>query len=453
MLQTFDVVVIGTGTAGTILAHACRKEGLSVAVVDRRIYGGTCALRGCQPKKYLVAAAEVVARAQALHGLGLAGEPRVVWPDLMAHRAQFTDAIPGRTEENFRRRGVAMMHGSARFTGPTTLAITGADDLEVEAGHVAVATGAKPQPLPFPGAEHLITSDEFLHLPELPRRICFVGGGYISLEFAHVAARAGAEVRVIEMTDRILAPFDQDLVARLATASHEAGIELHLRRKVCEIRREGEDLIVCADDESGRREFAADLVVHGAGRVAEIEDLDLDAAGVEHSPRGIAVNDFMQSTSNPAVYAVGDAAAAPPMLAPVADHEAITAARNIVHGNRERMSHDDIPSVAFTFPALAAVGMTAAEATEQGDRIRVLQGETANWPSARRIGEIHGAYKVFQDSESGRVLGAHLLMHDAGELINLFALAIRHGLTGRQLKEISWAYPTTISNVKYMVAS
>jgi len=447
--RSFDVIVIGTGTAGSILAHACREAGRSVAVVDRRPYGGTCALRGCQPKKYLVAAAEIAGLSRDLRGLGIGEPARIDWPALMAHKAAFTDAVPSRTEKGFAKAGITTLHGTARFTGAQSVSVDGEDH---EAATIVIATGARPRPLTFPGAEHVVTSEDFLALPELPRRIVFVGGGYVAMEFAHVAARAGAEPTVLEYGDRVLKLFDADLVEHLAAASREAGITMHTGTKVCEVRHEQDAFVVCGDTTDGRDEYGADLVVHGAGRVPDLDDLDLDAAGVEHSGRGVAVNEFMQSPSNSAVFAIGDVADAPPQLAPVADREAAVAAENIVHGPRRAMDRSLVPSVVFTLPPMAGVGLTEAQATEQGLAVKINAGETAGWPSSRRIGQKHGTYKVLQDEATGRILGAHILGHGAGDMINLFALAVGQGLSGRELKEICWAYPTSTSDIKYMVS-
>jgi glutathione reductase (NADPH) len=178
-----------------------------------------------------------------------------------------------------------------------------------------------PAKLRITGEDLLTSSDQFLELTELPRRIVFLGSGFISFEFAHVCAMAGVQVTMIEMLDRPLAGFDPDLVSVLVEGTRGMGIELHLQTKVQGVARVADHLAITADGPQGTRTFEADIVVHGAGRVPEIEDLDLEKGGVEHGKRGVRVNEYMQSVSNPAVYAAGDAADSGPMLTPVAGYE------------------------------------------------------------------------------------------------------------------------------------
>lgn len=445
MTTHYDVLVIGSGTAGHTVAHACRKAGRSVAVADRRPFGGTCAIRGCQAKKYLVTTAEVVDLTRHMTGDGIAAPAAIDWKELIRFKKEFTDDVPDNTENDFWEAGMETLHGTVRFAGERSVTV---GDTPATADFIVVATGAKTMPLPIRGAEHLLDSEAFLEMPEMPRRIAFVGGGYISMEFAHVAARAGASVTVLEMGDRILAGFDPDLADTLAAASTAEGIQLETGVTVAEVIPENGEFRIRTED---GRSFSADRVIHGAGRVPEIEDLDPAAGNVAFSKRGIAVNAFMQSVSNPRVYAVGDAADAPPQLAPVADMEGEVAADNILNGNRTEADHRNVPSVVFTLPPLASVGMGEAEARERGLSVKVNTGDPARWPSSRRIGQKFAGYKVILETDSRRILGAHLLGHAAGEMINVFALAIKNGLTADDMKSVLWAYPTHTSDIKYMI--
>ncbi|MGH2607767.1 MAG: FAD-dependent oxidoreductase [Gemmatimonadales bacterium] len=223
----------------------------------------------------------------------------------MRFKRSFTEPVPKQREDSFARAGIAAFHGRARFVGPTAVRV--GEEL-LEARHVVIATGAIPARLGIPGEEHLVTSDQFLDLDELPRRIAFVGGGYISFEFAHLAARAGAEVTVLHRDPRPLAGFDPNLVDQLVQKSRAVGIDVQLNTEVEGIERTATGFTVRTSSGDARHALTADLAVHGAGRVPEIDDLDLQAAGVDRGPRGIKVNEFLQSASNPAVYAAGDAA-------------------------------------------------------------------------------------------------------------------------------------------------
>jgi glutathione reductase (NADPH) len=441
----FDVLVIGSGTAGQTLAHPIRKAGKTVAVADRRPFGGTCAIRGCQAKKYLVTAAEMVDLTRHMTGNGIGTPATIDWPELIRFKKEFTDEVPDNTENGLWEAGIETLHGTVQFTGENSVLV---GDVPITADVIVIATGATPMPLPIQGAEHLLTSEEFLEMPKIPHRLVFVGGGYISMEFAHVAARAGASVTVLEMADRILGGFDPDLVDTLASASKAEGIQLETGVKVSAVRLEDGGFRVETED---GRHFSADRVIHGAGRVPEIADLDPGKGNVEYSGRGVAVNAFMQSVSNPRVYAIGDAADAPPQLATVADMEAEAAADNILNGNRTEADHDHVPSVVFTLPSLASVGMGEKEAGEKGLSVKVNKGNPANWPSSWRIGQEFAGFKVILEEETRRILGAHLLCHEAGDMINLFAVAIKQGLTADDLKAVLWAYPTYTSDIKYMI--
>lgn len=449
-IQSFDLIVIGTGSAASTVASQCRAAGRQVAVVDSRPFGGTCVLRGCDPKKVLVGAAEVIDRCHRMRGKGVRAENlEIVWSELMRFKRSFTEPVPKQRETSFSKAGIAAFHGHARFVDPTAVRV---GDIVLKSRHVVVATGAMPVRLQFPGAEHVTTSEQFLELDALPLRIMFIGGGYISFEFAHIAARAGAQVTILHRSSRPLTRFDPDLVEQLVTRTRDLRIDVQLRTDAKEVVRTSSGLTVRAMMDGEMRLFQADLVVHGAGRVPEIEDLDLAAAGVQYDKRGVAVNEFLQSVSNPAVYAVGDAAASGgPPLTPVAGYEGETVATNLLEGNHRTPNYMAIPSVVFTVPPLAAVGLSEQDARAQGLRFRTNHQKTSGWYSSRRVGEACAGSKVLVEEASGRIIGAHLLGPHAEDVINLFALAIRSGLTATDLTETMFAYPTHASDIEYMV--
>src|SRR5713101_5614452 len=195
MTRKFDVVVIGTGEAASPVASRCRSAGWTVAVVDSRPFGGTCALRGCVPKKILVGAAKAVHGARDMADMGVpAASLTIDWPALMRFKRPFVDPTPQRTEQAWAKMGIEQFHGRARFVGPASLAV---GDDRLAARRILIAAGAMPVPLRFPGAERLTTSEDFLNLSRLPPRIVFVGGGYIAFEFAHIAARAGVHATIL----------------------------------------------------------------------------------------------------------------------------------------------------------------------------------------------------------------------------------------------------------------
>jgi len=450
MEREFDLIVIGTGAAGSTAAYKCRKAGWEVAIIDSRPFGGTCALRGCDPKKVLVGAAELIDWNRRMDGKGISSNgARIDWPALMRFKRTFTDSVPGSQERGYLKAGITPFHGRTGFIDQTSLQV-GGDKLVGR--FVLIAAGARPATLGIPGEQHLIKSDQFLELEQLPRRIIFVGGGYISFEFAHVAARAGAQVQILHRGARPLEGFDPDLVDQLVCATRELGIEVVLNTAVKGIEKSGDQFIVKAATDEGERRFEADLVVHGAGRVPEIDELDLETGGVVRERKGVVVNEFLQSISNPAVYAAGDAAASSGMpLTPVASMEGHVAASNMLKGNHRKPNYTGVPTVVFTIPPLASVGLQEETARKQGLKFSVKHEATSGWYSSRRVNLQHSGFKVLVEDESNRVLGAYLLGEHAEEVINMFGLAIRHGLKAQDLKTMTYAYPTSASDVGYMV--
>ncbi|MFN3324867.1 MAG: dihydrolipoyl dehydrogenase family protein [Bryobacteraceae bacterium] len=445
MRRRFDLVVIGTGAASYAPVTRCREAGWEVAVIDGLPFGGTCALRGCDPKKVLVGAAALADWVRRMHGRDvLSGECRIDWAGLMRFKSGFTDPVPESKEKSYAEQGVAAFHGTARFLDRSRLVVNGET---IEARRFVIASGARPMTLGIPGEEFLHTSTNFLNLPSLPPRVAFVGGGYISFEFAHVAARAGASVTILHRGERPLPKFDPDLTGQLVEATRRLGVDVRLRSPVEAIERRGDSFVIHAAGE-----VEADLVVHGAGRAPNLDDLNLAVAGVEAGRRGVLVNEHLRSVSNPDFYAAVDAAASPgPPLTPVAAIEGRTVAANLLEGDLKTPDYTAVPSVVFTVPPLAAVGMSEAEAREKQLEVEVHSGDSTSWYTSRRIAEEVSGYKVLVEKGSGRLLGAHLLGEHSEELINLFALAIRHGIPAAELKRTIYAYPTRAGDISYMV--
>ena len=236
----------------------------------------------------LVGAAEIVDWNNRMQGNGIISKgTEIDWAALMHFKRTFTEPVSESTEQSFVKAGIVPFHGRARFVDKTAVTV-GDDTLETQ--HILIATGAWPAKLGIPGEQYLTRSDEFLELETLPKRIIFVGGGYISFEFAHVAARAGAEVKILHRGGRPLVGFDPDLVTRLAQATRDLGIDLRLDTVVEAIEKDGNQFRVHASQKGAKQQLHADLILHGAGRTPEIEDLDLEKGGVEYQKRGVSVN-------------------------------------------------------------------------------------------------------------------------------------------------------------------
>lgn len=448
MAKRYDIAILGAGNAGFGVSSVAAAAGRSLAFVEARDFGGTCPNRGCTPKKILVAATHAldgIGRAR-LHGIEV-GAPRLDWARLIDREKAMIAAIPGRMEDLARSRG-DVFRGHARFVGRNAVMV-GDDVLEAE--HIVVATGSKPRPLPIPGAEHLITSDDVLSERELPGEVVFIGGGVIAMELGHVYARAGAKVTILEALPRVLSGFDADAVAEIRNESERIGISIETDVEVMGIAPAAGRLRVAY--KRGGREVTtgADRVVNGAGRIANVDTLDLEAGGVRHDGVRIEVDRYLRSVSNPSVWVCGDALVSSPQLSPLATYEGQLVGRNIVLGPREAPDYRAVPSCVFTVPALASVGLAEADAKAQGVNISVAVNDMTEWFSGLTYGETAAWAKVVIEEGSDRIIGAQIVGHRGEELIHLFALAMKHGINAAQLRSAVFAFPTFSSDVKSLV--
>lgn len=445
--QTYDVIVLGSGGAGLGVAFQCSDAGWKVAIVDRGPFGGTCAVRGCIPKKVLAGTAEIADASRRLHEKGIMKEyPDMDWGQAIDFKRSFTDPMPEATKHNLEQSGIDVFEGSPQFTGETSLEVNGQ---QLTAENIHVAVGMEPAPLPIEGADHLISSDEFLELEELPERLLFVGGGYISFEFAHVAARFGAEVTILHVDEHPLPIFDPDIVQTLLEASDEAGVSVELNSPAQTIEKTGDTYTVTTGD---GRTFEADLLVHGAGRVPSVANLNLEAANIEYDKRaGIAVDKYLHSTSNSHVYAGGDVAAVGAPLTPVSGLHSEIVASNLLGNARTQPSYLSTASVVFSVPPAAKVGYLEEEARENGIEFDVVSNDLSGWFDSKRLGLKHARSKILIEQTTGKIVGAHIIGNHAEDLINIFSLAIELELTSEQLQAPAMAFPTASDDIRTML--
>jgi glutathione reductase (NADPH) len=447
--EAYDVVILGGGNAGMGVTVPTRAADLTVAVIEPGDLGGTCPNRGCTPKKVLVAAAHALHEIeQAKHHCIAVDEPRLDWAALIDREKAMIKDLPARMEGALMSRGVTLIRGRAKFAGPHTIAV---DGRTIEAKHIVIATGSKPRKLPIEGAEHLITSDDVLSERVLPREIIFIGGGVIAMEFSHVYARAGAKVTILEVLPRLLGEMDKDAVAEILKESARIGIDVRTEVKINRIAPLNGRLRVTFEQGGQEHMFDADRVVNGAGRVADVEALDLAAGEVTEERGRIKVDDYLRSVSNPAVHVCGDALWSSPQLSPIATYEGGIVGRNIVEGPHHKPDYASIPSCVYTVPVLASVGLTVAKAAELGRRVKVHTNDLSGWLSSRTYAETAAWARVVVDEESDRILGAQIVGHAGEELIHIFALAMRHGITATQLRQTVYGFPTFSADVKSML--
>lgn len=450
---TYDVVIIGSGTAGQTAAFELKNHGLSVAVVEEsQTPGGTCALAGCQAKKWFYEGMETAARAQHLLHKGVAVPPAMDWQALLKEKNRFTAAVPRGTLNAFREAGVDVIEGSAKFVDDKTVDCNGQ---LLSADNFIIATGAKPLNLPFEGSEHMIDSDAFLELSDLPKRFVFIGGGFISFEFAHFVARLNnaddSQVTILEIASRPLGPFDEEMVEQLMLASEMDGIDILTEVQINAIEKSASGYAVKLADGSV---IEADIVVNGAGRQPDIDELGLDQAGIDFSSRGIAVDEQMR-TSKAHILAVGDCAATV-QLARVADYESMIAANAVLgdktQANWPSIDYSCVPAILFTYPQYGMVGHTEQALTDKGIEYKKAEGYDLGWPGYRRIGMEHAAYKILASPE-GHILGAHFISDKASGMVNTIRLAMLNGINVDKLyHQVMMApYPTRESDLTYML--
>jgi len=440
-----DFFVIGTGTAGQTAAIITVRNGMNVTIVDKEKYGGTCLLRGCDPKKILVGAAEIIERASALNGKGIIGQTEIDWSELNKYKDNIIREISEDVEKRLQKEGVRTLHGKARFIGKDSAIID--NNTIIKFKKALIATGSKPAPLKIPGEEHIITSTEFLNTKNIPEKITFIGGGYISFEFAHIASTAGSKTTIIHRSKRPLKNFDKDLVEKLTYNYRKKGINIILNTAPKKVVKKGNEYHILT---TSNRKIKTNLIVHGAGRIPDIDELDLEKAGISYSKRGIEVNKYLQNTKNKNIYAAGDAADSGKPLTPKAAIDGKIVGINVSNKKKTKAIYGPIPSVVFSHPPLASVGVTQEEIEKKSSNIKIVKKNTSNWYTSRRIGVSNTGYKVIFD-ENERIIGAHLYMPNADEVINIFALAIKNAMKKRELKDILYTYPTTASDIKYMV--
>jgi glutathione reductase (NADPH) len=453
--QGFDVVVLGGGVASQSIVYRLRDAGKSVAVVDAGALGGTCANTGCDAKKPYVNAAQRVLQSRAMVGHGLVGEIQMDWKALVDFKRSFTDPVPDGTRNAMREAGIEVYEGEPRFTDPHTIQVNGES---IRGEQIVIATGGKPRPLDLPGAEHVIDSDGFLELDELPPRVVFIGGGYISMEFAGVAAVAGAKVTVLQSGEYPLEIFDRDAVRVLLNSYNDLGIDVLTNRRAAtvEVLPAAAGYRVTFAD--GAPPVEADLVVAAAGRVPSIGGLGLDAIGVEHGPRGVVVDNHLRCPAYGHLWAAGDVAdngRAP--LTPTASEDGRVVAHNLMNEAKRTQITTPIVSVAFTLPSIARVGLSEAEAAEACGPIEVVTGDMSRWKHYRQQGEKHAYFKLVFCQRRQTLQGAHLVGAECQEVINVMALAMGEACDRQTLIDTTFGYPTVafnlISKIKKQTAS
>ena len=445
----FDVVVVGAGAVGQSVALAAAEAGQTTALAEGRAFGGTCPLRGCDPKLVLHAAAQATYSVQRLRGKGFTNSPDFEWSDLMAWKRTFTEPVPQASRKKMKEAGIRLYADYAAFADPHTLRI---GEQTITAATIVLATGMQPTPLDIPGSEHLLTSDDFLDMDDLPAEMVIVGGGYIGAETAHICAAFGCKITLVITESVPLDKFDPDLALLMRKSDEDRGMTFHLNSKATAVEKVGDRFRVTVEDKAEHTTTVdTDRVIHCAGRTPLLEPLQLDKAGIDHDrSKGIAVDDRLR-TSVEHIYALGDCSDSGLPLTPVGSYEAGILSRNLFGGGDERTDYGHIPTVAYCLPPIASVGMTADEVEKSDRKIVTRYEEATDWYHGRHVNAAVFAFKVFVDREKDILVGAHILGPKAEEMINLAFLAIRQEMPLTEFKKLMLAYPTGAATLKSML--
>jgi len=446
-MKKFDVIVIGTGS-GAYVARKCAEAGKKTCIIDNLPFGGTCALRGCIPKKILTGIANVLFLNEQLQRHGIKNSSSGSWKDLMKFKKTFTDPVPQKRETALEKVGIVTYNGRAHFLSDNTLQVN--DDI-LYADKFVIAVGSKPARLSIPGEEFLSDSTDFLQMKELPGKLIFIGGGFIAFEFAFIAASFGAKVIILQRGNRPLKNFDTDIVKHLVKAAESRGIKVVLNTEVKSILKRSSDILIKADSGGKELRFTGQIAVHAAGRSPDIEDLGLEKINVATGKKGIKVNKYMQSVTNPDVYSCGDANDSGLPLTPVGSMEAVNLVENLLNGNNTEIEYGNIPSNVFSIPPLAKVGLTEDEAKKKKLKFVTVYKDTTGWYSSKRLNEKVSAFKILIEKKTDLILGAHLLGYNADEIINIFALAMNNGIKAGELRKTIFTYPTNASDISSML--
>jgi glutathione reductase (NADPH) len=438
----YDLFVIGAGSGGVRAARLAAMTGARVAVAEEYRVGGTCVVRGCVPKKFMVYASEFAHDFEIARGFGWTiGDVHFDWKKFLASKDQEIARLSGIYTRNLNNAGADLMLGHARFLDPHTLEVTEhGKPRKVTAEKVLIATGGRPKlPGDVPGIEHVITSEQAFHLKELPKRMVIVGGGYIAVEFACIFHGLGVDVTLVYRGANLLRGFDEDVRSHVAGELNKRGLRVLLACRHERIEKRADGVLVSHVHENLPLE--SEQVMFAVGRDPHVQGLGLDKAGVQLNDRGaVAVDDYSR-TNVEHIWAVGDVTDRI-ALTPVAIREAVAFAETVFHDRPTRFDHADVPTAVFSQPPVGVVGLTEAQARHQYRQVDIYLTRFRPMKQAFVAGAEQSLMKLVVQRETGRVLGCHIVGEDGPEMIQLAAIAVKAGLTKAQWDATCALHPT-----------
>lgn len=442
-MKRFDVIIIGSGPGGMAAAYDLAAEGNEVAVVEADLWGGTCPNRGCDPKKVLYGAVEAKDKLAQLQNRGFSSVPKINWAELMDFKETFTKPVPTELKKGLINSGIQTITGRAVFKDKQTILV---ESTAYQADKFILATGQRPAILDIPGKEYFATSTDFLAMKELPEKIAFVGGGYISLELANIANSCGSEVHLLHHNDRPLKGFDEPLTHELIGNLEQRGIYFHFNESAETITKQERQFKV---ELTSQGNLIVDRVFCATGRIPNLEDLGLEKIGVEYTLKGVNVNDHLQTTVE-TIYALGDCVQKKePKLTPVSSFEGSYLAKLFTGSIQGAIDYPAIPTIIFSSPKLAQVGLTDSQMIAN-DNYEVKELDLSQWFTYKHLNESLVKAKIVSEKATGLLVGATVLGNEADQLINLFTLMINQKLTANKVNSMIMLSPTVASDLSYL---
>ena len=452
-MSVFDVAIIGSGPGGYVAAIRCSQLGMKTALIEKyNTLGGTCLNVGCIPSKSLLDSShhfEDATKHFSEHGIEIKGEVNIDFKKMIERKAQVVEQTTKGIDFLMGKNNIEVFHGLASFIDANKIEINGDKKTSIESKKIIIATGSKPGSLPFIelDKERIITSTEALKLKEIPKHLIIIGGGVIGLELGQVYKRLGAEVSVIEYSDRITPSMDMSLSRELMKVLKKQGVKFYLSHGVSNVKRNDKEITVTANDKKGEStEFKGDYCLVSVGRRPHTKGLNLEAIGVQLNERGqVEVNEFLQTSINN-IYAIGDVVRGS-MLAHKAEEEGVMVAEFLA-GQKPHIDYNLIPNVIYTWPEVASVGKTEEQLKEEGLNYKIGQFPMRALGRARASMDIDGFVKILADKETDEVLGVHMIGARAADLIAEAVTAMEFRASAEDIARMSHSHPTYAEAVK-----
>lgn len=441
-MEKYDAIVIGSGPAGNSAAYGLKEQGKKVAIIESDLWGGTCPNRGCDPKKMLMSGVEAQKRIETMLGKGFDQTPKIVWEDLMTFKKSYTDFVPQNTKEGLDAAEIDRYQGQASFLNANQIVV---NDQELSANQFLIATGQRPAVLSIDGQDLLQSSTDFLDLNHLPKKMAFIGAGYIAFELAVITSAAGSEVHIIHHNDRPLKEFDQELVNDLVEHMKADGIQFHFNVNTKSVELMHPNYRITGEN----FELVVDMVIGATGRIPNVEGLNLEKAGVSYDKRGIKVDEHLRTTQQN-IFACGDVIAKKqPKLTPVAGFEAGYVV-NAMNGDTEAIDYPLIPTIVFGDQRLARIGLSERELADHPEKYHSETTDLSSWYTYHRINDQGAKIKIIYD-EDDKIVAITCLSQLADEVINYLLIILTKKMSHDEVEKYIFAYPSPASDLSYFI--